>query len=274
MIVRFGSARMTASSTSSSTTTITRSAANAASFWQPSRPQTWVLPAARALGVDDRHVRLERRHGVDHASPYGDSISRISGLASGQVGLEIAAQREERQIRGARRVAADHPEVAVLLELERLVRRPAALDPPADRARPPTPGLPSHEKIELAGDARRDHLVVDQVRRHARERQVALVRWRMISWPAAKPMRWVKPSIATVSPSRTTSAIASCIVATLEVRMAEDVAGSAGGAEALSHEAARALAGSRPADVGQPVRGHVVDRLARRCAARSRPPPR
>ena len=55
MIVRFGSARMTASSTSSSTTTMTRSAANAASFWQPSRPQTWVSPPADGpLGVDDR----------------------------------------------------------------------------------------------------------------------------------------------------------------------------------------------------------------------------
>ena len=48
MIVRLGSARITASSTSSSTTTITRSAAKAASFWQPSRPQTWVSPLADA----------------------------------------------------------------------------------------------------------------------------------------------------------------------------------------------------------------------------------
>ena len=48
MIVRFGSARMTASSTSSSTTTMTRSAAKAASFWHPSRPQTCVSPPADA----------------------------------------------------------------------------------------------------------------------------------------------------------------------------------------------------------------------------------
>src|SRR5919206_171677 len=41
-------------------------------------------------------------------------------------------------------------------------------------------------------------------------------RWRMISWPAAKQIRWVNPSIATVSPSRTSSATASCIDATLE----------------------------------------------------------
>src|SRR5690242_17956375 len=37
----------------------------------------------------------------------------------------------------------------------------------------------------------------------------------MISCPAAKQMRWVNPSIATVSPSRTRSATASRIVATL-----------------------------------------------------------
>src|SRR6266550_6249656 len=40
--------------------------------------------------------------------------------------------------------------------------------------------------------------------------------WRMISWPAAKEMRWVKPSIATVSPSRTRSPTASAIEATFE----------------------------------------------------------
>src|SRR2546429_8090631 len=37
----------------------------------------------------------------------------------------------------------------------------------------------------------------------------------MISCPAAKQMRWVNPSMATVSPSRTSSATASRIEATL-----------------------------------------------------------
>src|ERR1041385_4491760 len=36
-----------------------------------------------------------------------------------------------------------------------------------------------------------------------------LRRWRMISWPAACGMRWVKPSTASVSPSRMVAAIAS-----------------------------------------------------------------
>ena len=46
--VRFGSRRITDSSTTSSTTTIMRSAANAASFWQPSRPQICASPPASA----------------------------------------------------------------------------------------------------------------------------------------------------------------------------------------------------------------------------------
>src|SRR5262249_17389238 len=40
--------------------------------------------------------------------------------------------------------------------------------------------------------------------------------WRMISCAAAKQMRWVKPSITTVSPSRTWRATASFIVTTLD----------------------------------------------------------
>src|ERR687892_2785613 len=40
-------------------------------------------------------------------------------------------------------------------------------------------------------------------------------RWRITSCPAAKPMRWVNPSMARVSPSRTSSATASPMLATL-----------------------------------------------------------
>src|SRR6476646_11838333 len=51
----------------------------------------------------------------------------------------------------------------------------------------------------------------------SRARVSSRLRWRMISWPAANEMRCVNPSIATVSPSRTRSAMASCIDATLDV---------------------------------------------------------
>src|SRR5512143_2423509 len=41
-------------------------------------------------------------------------------------------------------------------------------------------------------------------------------RWRMISCPAAKQIRWVKPSMTTVSPSWTWAAMASCMETTFE----------------------------------------------------------
>ena len=64
---------MTASSTSSSTTMMTRSAANAA-FLVPREqpPDLGVAGRVGTLRVDDGDVGVERRHGVDACpSPYG-----------------------------------------------------------------------------------------------------------------------------------------------------------------------------------------------------------
>ena len=173
MIVRFGSARMTASSTSSSTTTMTRSAANAASFWQPSRPQTWVSPAASARWAWTIVTSgAERGHGVDRPVAVRRFDLPDERVRLRQVGLEVAPERVERQVRRPGRVPADHPEVAVLLHLER--RRIGVLDPPPDRPEAAHAGVAQPAEDELAGDAGRDHLVVDEVGRHARQGQVAL----------------------------------------------------------------------------------------------------
>src|SRR5919204_6215348 len=51
---------------------------------------------------------------------------------------------------------------------------------------------------------------------------------RMISWPAAKQIRWVNPSIATVSPSRTSSATASRIETTLFIPPLLDLRAASG----------------------------------------------
>src|SRR5919199_827258 len=56
----------------------------------------------------------------------------------------------------------------------------------------------------------------------------------MISWPAAKQIRCVNPSIATVSPSRTCSAIASCRVPTLSGIRRPAVVGAAQHTELVS----------------------------------------
>src|SRR5688500_15870665 len=60
------------------------------------------------------------------------------------------------------------------------------------------------------------------------------LRWRTISCPAANEMRWVNPSMATVSPSRTRSAIASRIVATLEAVIGSVWTGGGGWAGPLA----------------------------------------
>ena len=173
MIVRFGSARMTDSSTSSSTTTMTRSAAKAASFWQPSRPQTWVSPAASARWawtiVD---VRAERRDGV-HGPVAVRRLDRPDErVRHRQVGLEVAPEREERQVHRARpctgrpsRSGCTPPARAAPGSASSIRRRIAPS--------PPTPGIAEPAEDELAGDARGDHLVVDDVRRHAGQGQVA-----------------------------------------------------------------------------------------------------
>ena len=83
--VRFGSARITDSSTISSHTTITRSAANAASFWQPSRPQICASPLASARCACT--IATSGFSGgttwTSVASSYGETMERMFGFTFG-----------------------------------------------------------------------------------------------------------------------------------------------------------------------------------------------
>ena len=73
----------------------------------------------------------------------------MSGLATGRSVSKYERSGKNGRFIAPGRVAPDHPEVAVLLELERLVGRSS----PSIRRRmapsPPTPGLPSQEKTSL-----------------------------------------------------------------------------------------------------------------------------
>src|SRR5690242_14353999 len=80
----------------------------------------------------------------------------------------------------------------------------------------------------------------------------------MISCPAANEIRWVNPSIATVSPSRTRAAIASRIVATFEVVTGDGVAAtarSAGDLAIVQRARDGGLGGERGATPGHFVHG-------------------
>ena len=76
---------MTGSSTSSSTTTITRFDANAASFCTPSSPQIWVLPCASARWACTMVTSGLSAGTVARRSPvYGHSTVAMRGLAVGR----------------------------------------------------------------------------------------------------------------------------------------------------------------------------------------------
>ena len=121
------------------------------------------------LRVDDRDVEVERRH---RGQPFageraGDRLDRVRVL--GQRRAVVAAQDRERQAGGGGDVAVGHPGVAVLLDLELvLLHRLAEAVQRAD-ARVAAPG-----EDQLARAAGADQLVVDDVRRHPHERQIAL----------------------------------------------------------------------------------------------------
>ena len=137
-------------------------------------PDLGVAAGRGALRVDDGHVRLQRRDGVDRLLAVRRLDRPDERIGDGQVGLEVAAQREERQVHGARRVAPDHAEVAVFLDLERFARE-LPFDPAADGTQPPDSWIAEPREHELRCHAAGDHLVVDEVRREARQREITFV---------------------------------------------------------------------------------------------------
>src|SRR6185503_16991041 len=77
----------------------------------------------------------------------------------------------ERQIGRAGRKPGDHPEMRVLLERE--LRRPG-LDRAPERVQAADARVPGPAEDELLRAARRDQLVIDQIRRQPAERQILL----------------------------------------------------------------------------------------------------
>ena len=137
-------------------------------------PDLGVARRRRPLGVDDRDVRLERRHGVDRAVAVGRRDRADQRVRLRQVGLEVASGAG--RTAGSWRPAVYRPTIPKWLysSIARAARRGLALDPAPDRVEPADARVAEPAEHELAGDAAGDHLVVDQVGRQPGERQVAL----------------------------------------------------------------------------------------------------
>src|SRR5262249_27676805 len=83
----------------------------------------------------------------------------------------VAAQAAEREIRGAGGIRRRHSGMRVLLEIEWL--GPAMLDRVAEAVERADSGVAAPGEDETAGAAHADQLVVDHVRSHPHERQLA-----------------------------------------------------------------------------------------------------
>src|SRR3954447_2131641 len=92
-----------------------------------------------------------------------------------------------------------------------------------------------------------------------RARVRSLLRCRMISCPAANEIRWVNPSMATVSPSRTIAAIASRIVATFDAVTGRNAAGTTRSAGDLA--VVQGTGDRRLRSKGDPPPGDLPDRV-------------
>ena len=101
----------------------------------------------------------------------GHATSLIEAVCCDEVAADVAAQHGEGKPGGARRVAVGHARVAVLLDLERA--GPAVLHRVAEAVQAADARVAAPGEDEPAGAAHPDHLVVDDVRGQAHEREVA-----------------------------------------------------------------------------------------------------
>ena len=129
-----------------------------------------VAGAVGALRVDHRDVRPVRRNGGElfAGERAGDALDL--GIHLRQVAADIAAEHRAGQARGARLVGVGHGGVRMLLDFELV--RPAVLDRVAETMQRADARIAAPGKHQLVGAAHADELVVDQVRRHADQRQV------------------------------------------------------------------------------------------------------
>ena len=92
------------------------------------------------------------------------------GIHLGQVAADIAAEDRARQARRARLIGIGHGGVRVLLDLELL--RPAVFDGIAETVQRADTRIAAPREDKLVDATHADQLIIDQVRRHADQREM------------------------------------------------------------------------------------------------------
>ncbi len=123
------------------------------------------------LGMDDRDVGGQRRHGGQRLAGERAVDGGNAGRVAFQPGAAVTAQHRERQARRPGHVPVGHPGVAVLLQLQRA--RPGVLDCVAEPVQRADAGVAAPGEHQPGGAARADQLVVDHVRGHPDQGQPA-----------------------------------------------------------------------------------------------------
>ena len=134
-------------------------------------PDLRVAFAVGTLRMDDRHVRLERGHGMElfagERAPHpSDSRVDVRNLRS-----DVRTQRHEGQVGRASHEAHDHPEMRVLLDFD--LRR-LRLYRAAERVQAADARIARPAEHHLADASRSDQLVVDEIRGQTAHRETAL----------------------------------------------------------------------------------------------------
>ena len=165
-------------------------------------PHSWTLPARSARWAWTTATSGRSAETAVSSSPVnGHGCGRIVEVCAGRSVPDVAAHHRERQPGRAGDVAVRHPGVAVLLELEGV--RPVALDRVAEPVQRADAGIASpgeHEPRAQPAPISWSKTRSGVMRTSVRSRR----RWRISSCAGANGIRCVKPSSATVSPSRTT----------------------------------------------------------------------
>ena len=125
--------------------------------------------AVGAQRVDDSNVWPQRRHGRKFLARIRTRDRLDARIDLRQVDADVATKHRERQVGRACVIGVGHAGVGMFLNGERV--RPAILDGVADAMRRADSRIAAPREHKFFGAAHADHLIVDQIRRHADQRQ-------------------------------------------------------------------------------------------------------
>ncbi|MDT4842420.1 hypothetical protein FQZ97_763220 [compost metagenome] len=135
-------------------------------------PEQHVALAVGLLRVDHGHVRAYRGHGGQLFAGEGAVDELDVRVDLRQVGAGVGTQDRERQARGAGHIGVGQVGVAVFVDLQGV--RPLFLYRVAQAVQRAHAGVATPGEGQLAGAARADQQVIDQVGGHAHQVQVFL----------------------------------------------------------------------------------------------------